>query len=177
MRRFLVTALAVVAAAVPAAPAAAKEMSVSLASGPPTLDAGQPWMAELVVHGVPDMLEQATPGITFTNRATGETRTFDGKATGERAPDGQFLLRARVVLPEGLWRWGLTDGVTDRLYEGGLVRVSQPAASKPTAAPESPAPVSAGDRTSPWPFVLVGSVVLLGAGAALARRARVQPTA
>jgi hypothetical protein len=182
MRRFIVRAgLAAVAAATLVAPAAAKEMSVSLASGPPTLDAGKPWTADLLVHGVPDMLKQATPGITFTNIESGETRTFDGKATGQRAADGQLLLRARVVLSEGLWEWGLTDGVTERLYEGGLVRVGDPTASSPAPAPERPAPVAAagGEDASSWPYVLAGGVVLAAAAALawLARRSRLQPTA
>ena len=181
MRRFLTTlVLGLVAVGVLASAAAAKEMSVSLASRPPTLDPGKPWTAELLVHGEPAMLKQATPGITFRDRESGETKTFDATATGRRAADGQLLFRARVVLPEGLWEWGLVDGVTDRLYEGGLVRVGDPA----SAAPSTPAPAArvaspASDGAPRWPFVAGGiAVLLLAAVAALVVRNRLLlPTA
>ena len=53
MRRFLTSLFLVALAAVALATAAsAKDMSVGLASGPPTLESGQPWNAELLVHGV-----------------------------------------------------------------------------------------------------------------------------
>ena len=182
MRRFLGTAaVAALALAVLAPAAVAKEMAVSLASGPPTLDPGEPWTAELLVHGEPDMLTRATPGIVFTSRESGETRTFDGRATGRRAADGQLLLRARVVLPEGLWEWALTDGATERLYEGGLVRVGEPAAAPaPPAAPAGPAPAAAPDDAStPWGLVGAGAVLFLiaVAGALAVRQRRVQPSA
>jgi hypothetical protein len=181
MRRFLVPSFLAVAVAVLAPAAAAKEMSVSLASGPPTLGPGEPWTAELLVHGEPDILNEARPGITLTSSGTGETKTFVARPTGKHAPDGQLIYRARVVIEEaGRWRWGLFDGVTDRLYEGGLVQVGKPAGEVRGGPASEPgvAPVASGDGGTPgWPFVLAGGVlVLLGAAAVLARRARPQPT-
>lgn len=182
MRRFLAPASLALVVAVLAPAAAAKEMSVSLSSSPPTLDPGEPWTADLLVHGEPDIVREATPGIMFTNNGTGETHTFTGRPTGKRAPDGQLLYRARVVIEEaGRWQWGLVDGVTDRLYEGGLMVVGNPAAESPSAPASGPtvAPAASDDGGTPaWPFVLVGGIVLLlGVAAALARRGRLQPTA
>ncbi|MBA2615178.1 MAG: hypothetical protein H0U90_05265, partial [Actinobacteria bacterium] len=148
MRRFLTSLLLVALAAAALATAAlAKEMSVSLATGPPTMDAGEPWNAKLLVHGVPEMLAQATPGMTFRNNDSGQTKSFDAKATGRRAPDGQLIYRVRVVLPEGLWEWGLTDSVTERLYEGGVVRVGEPPleAAPPASSDPTPVPAAADD--------------------------------
>ena len=181
MRRFLVPAFLVLVAAALAPVAAAKDMSVGLASGPPTLGPGEPWNAELLVHGEPEMLNEATLAITFTNNGTGETKTFNARPTGKRAADGQLIYRARVVIEEqGRWQWGLIDGVTDRLYEGGLVQVGQPVAESPAAPASEPsvAPVASDDSGTPaWPFVLAGGVILLlAAAAALARRGRLQPT-
>ena len=182
MRRFLVPALLVLVVAALAPVATAKDMSVSLSSGgPPALGPGEPWTADLLVHGEPDILAEATPGITFRNSGTGETRTFEARPTGKRAPDGQLIYHARVVIDEeGRWQWGLIDGVTDRLYEGGLVVVGEPAVESPSAPASDPAvaPAASDDGGTPaWPFVLAGGVVfLLGAAALLARRARLQPT-
>ena len=183
MRRFLTTfVLGLVAVASLTGVASAKEMSVALASGPPSLDPGEPWNAELLVHGEPAMLKAAVPGITFTNDETGETRTFAARSTGERAADGQLVYRARVVLhEEGRWQWGLVDGVTDRLYEGGLVQVGEPAAT-PTPAPSAdPAAVSTGDDSLPaWPLAAGAAVLLLllgGVAALFVRHRRLQPTA
>lgn len=183
MRRFLISLLlTALAAAALATAALAKDMSVSLASGPPTIDPGEPWNAELLVHGEPDMLNEATPGITFRDNDSGLTKSFDAKASGRRAADGQLIYRARVVLPEGLWEWGLVDGVTDRLYEGGLVRVGEPPVeAAPTASSDPrPAPAVAGDDSPPaWPFVAggVALVLLLAAAAVAIKNRRLQPTA
>ena len=182
MRRFLTSLLLVALAAAALATAAlAKEMSVSLATGPPTMDAGEPWNAKLLVHGVPEMLAQATPGMTFRNNDSGQTKSFDAKATGRRAPDGQLIYRVRVVLPEGLWEWGLTDSVTERLYEGGVVRVGEPPleAAPPASSDPTPVPAAADDSLPAWPFAAAGvALVLLLAAAALAvRNRRLQPTA
>jgi hypothetical protein len=182
MRRLLTaTAVTLVAVAALAASAAAKEMSVALASGPPTLDAGQPWTGELLVHGEPAMLSEATPAITFTDRDSGATRTFDGARAATRAPDGQLVYRVRVVLPEGLWEWGLVDGVTDRFYEGGLVRVGDVSAAAPpaTGEPTPAAAAAAEDGLPTWPMVAGGIAVLLLAGVAalVVRGRRLQPAA
>ena len=182
MRRLLTaTGLALVVAGALAGAAAAKEMSVGLAAGPPTLDPGEPWNAQLLVHGEPDILKEATPSITIDN-GNGEQRTFAAKATGKRAPDGQLLYRVRVVFPsEGRWAYELSDGVTDRAYEGGHVMVGSPAEAAPSAPsrPEAAtAPVDDDTSLPAWPFILGGvALVLAAAGLALARRHRVQPSA
>jgi hypothetical protein len=178
-------ALAAIAAATLTAPAAAKEMSVALATSPPTLGPGEPWNAKLLVHGVPDILSEAAPGITIRGPG-GEERTFTARRTGKRAADGQLLYRAKVVFPsEGRWSYQLLDGVTDRAYEGGTVTIGDGTA--PAAAPSAPAdeaapaqaPVPAGAATSDgafplWP--LLGGLLLVGVAAGgtlvLVRRSR-----
>jgi hypothetical protein len=178
------TALALVAAAALTGSAAAKEMSVSLASGPPSgLGPGDPWKAELLVHGEPDMLAEATPGITIGNGSGGD-RMFPAKATGKRAADGQLLYRARVVFPsEGRWTYALTDGVTDREYQGGTVQIGEPAAAPatPTKTPASSPAAAVDERGSsgpPWAFALGGAALLVGAAAValVVRHRRLQPT-
>lgn len=183
MRRLLTaTGLTLVLAAALAATAVAKEMSVALGAGPPTLDAGEPWNAELLIHGEPDVLKHATPGITIDN-GNGEQRTFTAKPTGKRASDGQLLYRVRVAFPsDGRWTYELVDGISDRAYEGGHVTVGSPASEAAPSAPSRPeaAAASADDDSSlpSWPFIVGGVAFLLAAvGVALALRHRVQPSA
>jgi hypothetical protein len=187
MRRLLTAlALGLVAVAVLAGPAAAKEMSVSLSGGgpPSNTDPGEPWNARLLVHGEPDILAEATPGIFIRNDDTGETRTFDARRTGRRAADGQLIYRVRVVFPsEGGWSYTLIDGVTDRAYEGSYVQVGD-APPAEEAAPEtsrpSPAAAPADDDSFPlWPVLGGIGAFVLAAGAAVVvlRQRRPQPTA
>lgn len=176
MRRLLsATILVLLAAAALATAASAKEMSVSLGSGPPADPPGPggTWTADLLVHGEPDILSQATPGISIRNTDSGDTETYAGKPTGKKAPDGQLLYRVNVVFPsEGLWRYSLNDGVTDREYEGGTIQIGEPAVAPPSQ-PEVVSPASEGAPLPVWPFALGGSLLLLGAaGAAFAIRHR-----
>jgi hypothetical protein len=176
MRRLLTaTVLTLLAAAALATGAAAKEMSVSLGSGPPADPPGPggSWSADLLVHGEPDILAEATPGIWIRNTDSGETQSFPAKATGKRAADGQLLYRVNVVFPsEGLWEYTLIDGVTDRAYEGGTIQIGDPAPATPSQ-PEAPAPAGQGSSVPVWPFALGGSLLLLAAaGAAFAIRHR-----
>ncbi|MBD0290501.1 MAG: hypothetical protein ICV74_04525 [Thermoleophilia bacterium] len=175
-------ALAVTAAAAITSAAAAKEMSVSISSGGPSpTDPGEPWRAELLVHGEPDILAEATPGITIEGPG-GATRTFAAKPTGTQAPDGQLVYRVNVVFPsEGRWHYTLVDGVTERAYEGGYVQVGTPAAAAPTASPREPSPAAAatGEDDFPvWPLISGLLVVgLIGAGSILVlRRGGPSPT-
>jgi len=185
MRRLLTaTALTLVALAAVAGPAAAKEMSVSLSGGgpPSNMDPGEPWNVRLLVYGEPDMLAQATPGISIRNGDSGETKTFDARRTGKRAPDGQLIYRARVIFPsEGGWTYTLIDGVTDRAYEGGYVQVGDaPAEAAPEASRPTPAAAPADDGSFPvWPVLAGVGAFLLAAAAALVvvRQRRPQPTA
>jgi hypothetical protein len=186
MRRLLIaTALTLVALAALAGPAAGKDMSVSLSGGgpPSNIDPGEPWNARLLVHGEPEILAEATPGITIRNDDTGETRTFDARRTGKRAPDGQLIYRVRVVFPsEGGWSYTLIDGVTDRAYEGSYVQVGDapPAEAAPETSRPSPAAAPADDDSFPlWPVLGGIGAFLLAAGAALVvvRQRRPQPTA
>jgi hypothetical protein len=167
MRRTTTTfVLALVAAGTLALPAAAKELSVSLAAGPTVSEPGDPWSAQLLVHGEPEMLKQATPSVTIDN-GSGTVETFAAKPTGERAADGQLIYQTRVVFPsEGTWRYTISDGLSDRAYEGGSIRIGEPAAA--------PAPATATDaETAPpflWPLVIALAVVFAAAGAALVVR-------
>lgn len=170
--------------------AAAKEMSVSLSGGAPVkMDPGEPWNASLLVHGEPDILGEATPGISIRSSG-GEERTFPARATGRRAPDGQLIYRVTVVFPsEGRWTYQLLDGVSERAYEGGLVTVGEPAASAAPQAPASPAPsaapqapaspapaaATAGDDSFPlWPLAggLLAAAAAALAAVVLVRRGR-----
>ena len=184
MRRALTLfGVTILAAGALAAVAAAKEMSVSLGSGgPTTMDPGDPWNADLLVHGEPEILAEATPGISIRG-PNGEERTFDARATGRRAADGQLIYRVTVTFPsDGRWSYQLLDGVTERAYEGGTVLVGD-AASAPAddeAAPRapSPAPATAGDDSFPlWP--LLGGLLAAGIAAVVAvglvRRGRPAP--
>ena len=184
MRRLLIaTGLALVAAAALVGAATAKDMSVSLSAGVPPNDPGQPWNVRLLVHGEPDMLAEATPGITIRNDASGETRTFTATRTGKRAPDGQLVYRVRVVFPaDGTWRYSLIDGVTEREYEYGTLTIGQPTSEPASPSPHRPDPVGAAaddDSSLPtWPFVAGGlALVFAAAGVALARRHRPQASA
>ena len=181
MRRLLsATLLVLLAAAALATAASAKEMSVSLGTGPPADPPGPggTWTADLLVHGEPDILSQATPGISIRNMDSGATETYAGKATGKTAPDGQLLYRVDVVFPsEGLWRYSLNDGVTDREYEGGTIQIGEPA----VAAPSQPVVVRAGRRGHVGPRLAVRARRVAPAagavGAAFARRLRRPHTA
>jgi hypothetical protein len=167
MRRTTTTfVLALVAAGTLALPAAAKELSVSLAAGPTVSEPGDPWSAQLLVHGEPEMLKQATPSVTIDN-GSGTVETFAAKPTGTRAADGQLIYQTRVVFPsEGTWRYTISDGLSDRAYEGGSIRIGEPAAA--------PAPATATDSESAppflWPLVIALAVVFAAAGAALVVR-------
>jgi hypothetical protein len=181
MRRLLIaTTLTLLVAAGLAVTAAAKEMSVALASGPPSLGPGEPWNAELLIHGEPAILKEATPGI-IVRADSGETRTFSARSTGKRAADGQLLYRARVVFPsEGRWSYTLIDGISERQYEGGHVTIGN-AERAPAGGTGRPDPMAApaGDASPPaWPFIVGGVAFLLAAAAAaLALRNRLHPTA
>lgn len=178
MRRALTLFGVAILAGALATAAAAKEMSVSLSGGAPVkMDPGEPWNANLLVHGEPDLLAEATPGISIRSSG-GEERTFPARPTGRRAPDGQLIYRVTVVFPsEGRWTYQLLDGLSDRAYQGGLVTVGEPAASAAPQAPVSPAPAAAtaGDDSFPlWP--LAGGLLAAAAAAlvavALVRRGR-----
>ena len=184
MRRLLIAiGLALLAATALAGVAAAKDMSVSLSAGTPPSDPGQPWNVRLLVHGEPDMLAEATPGITIRNDASGESRAFTATRTGKRAPDGQLIYRARVVFPSGgTWTYSVIDGVTEREYEGGTLTIGQPAGEPASPSPDRPDPAGAaadGDSSLPtWPFVAGGVALALAAVAlAVTRRHRPQPSA
>jgi hypothetical protein len=178
MRRALV-ATAFLALAF-AATAAAKEMSVALASSPPALGPGDTWNATLLVHGEPDILAEATPSVTIYG-PDGTIQTFAAKRLKKPAADGQLQYRAAVVFPtEGSWRYTLVDGVSDREYEGGTIQIGQPAGA-PTSAPAKPTPVAApaDDGGIPaWPVASgVAAFVLLALAAAFALRRRSPRTA
>ncbi len=178
MRRMLTAlALALAAAAVITSAAAAKEMSVSISTaGPSATEPGEPWPAKLLVHGEPDILAEATPGVMIEG-PRGATRTFAAERTGTRAPDGQLVYRVNVVFPsEGRWHYTIVDGVTDRAYEGGYVQVGTPETAAASAAPSGSSPIAAGageDDFPVWPLVSGLLVVgLMGAASILVVRRR-----
>jgi hypothetical protein len=180
-RLLIATTLTLLVATALATTAAAKEMSVALASGPPSLGPGEPWNAELLIHGEPAMLKQATPGITIRNDKSGDTKTFGARSTGKRAADGQLLYRARVVFPsEGRWSYTLIDGISEREYEGGHVTIgnAESAPAGGTSRPDAAAAPADDDSLPAWPILVGGIAFLLFAAAvALALRHRPQPTA
>lgn len=142
---------------------------MSLASSPPSgLGPGDPWKAELLVDGEPEMLAEATLAITIGNGSRGD-RTFPAKATGKRAPDGHLLYRVCVAFPsEGRWTYALTDGVTDREYQAGTVQIGEPASAPatPAKAPASSPGAAVDERGSsgpPWAIALGGAALLVGA--------------
>ena len=166
MKKGIVLVAGLVAASVLAAPAAAKELSVGLAAAPTVSKPGDPWDAQLLVHGEPALLKEAAPSITIEG-PSGETTTFAAKPTGKRAADGQLIYQARVVFPtEGTWIYTLSDGLTDRAYEGGSVQIGTP-----TAAPARPVNNSDGAPAFPvWPLGLALGLLLAGAGTVLVLR-------
>src|ERR1044072_2809876 len=121
MRRALaLIGLTLAAAAVFAAAAQAKDMSVGLGQAAPTaLAEGEDWNASLLVHGEPAMLREATPAIRITNTVSGASEDVAAARTKAKAADGQMIYAATVSFPSaGVWRYSLVDGVTDREYEG-----------------------------------------------------------
>jgi hypothetical protein len=187
MRRALtLIGLTFAAAGVFAAAAQAKDMSVGLAESAPTaLASGEDWNAQLLVHGEPDMLREATPAIRITNPVTGASENVAAAKTAKKAADGQMIYAATVSFSsDGEWTYSLIDGVTDREYEGGTIQVGTPAAAA-SAAPSTPAPAAPATengRGSPfWSLVAGGVLVLLlaglGAFAATRHGHKPQPTA
>jgi hypothetical protein len=166
MKKGIALVAGLVAASVLATPAAAKELSVSLAAGPTVSKPGDPWDAQLLVHGEPALLKEAMPSITIEG-PSGDTTTFVAKPTGNLAEDGQLIYRTRVVFPtEGTWIYTLSDGLSDRSYEGGSIQIGTP----------TPAPVSTvrGRDGAPgfpvWPLGLALALLFAGAGAAIVLR-------
>jgi hypothetical protein len=188
MRRALaLTGLTLAAAAVLAATAQAKDMSVALAeSAPAALAEGEDWNASLLIHGEPQMLQEATPSIRITNTVSGATEDVAATRTSAKAADGQMIYAATVSFPSaGVWRYALIDGVTDREYEGGTIQVGTPAAAA-SAAPSAPAPAAPattdnGGGSPIWPLLAGGALLLalagLGAFAVTRHRHGPQPTA
>ena len=173
MKKAIALVAGLLAASVIAGPAAAKELSVSLAAGPNVFEPGDPWNAQLLVHGVPDLLKEATPSITIEG-PSGETTTFVAKPTGKHAADGQLIYRTRVVFPtEGTWIYTLSDGLSDRSYEGGSVQIGSPTAAPtpPAAAPAQPVADTEGAPAFPvWPLALGLALLFAGAGVAIVIR-------
>jgi hypothetical protein len=181
LRALTLFGLALLAAAALSTAAAAKEMSVSLtAGGPASMDPGEPWTADLLVHGDPDILAEATPGVSIRGPG-GEERTFPARATGKRAADGQLIYRTTVTFPsEGRWTYQLLDGVTERAYEGGIVMVGDVASAPAGGDPASPTPVAAAAEDDSFPlWPLLGGLIAAGLAAivavALVRRGRLAP--
>jgi len=187
MRRALALTGLTLAAAVFAAAAQAKDMSVGLAeSAPAALAEGEDWNATLLVHGEPDMLREATPSIRITNTVSSDSQDVAATKTSAKAADGQMIYAADVSFPSaGVWRYSLIDGVTDREYEGGTIRVGATAAAA-SAAPSTPAPAAPatasgdGGGSPSWPLLAGGIALLvlagLGAVAVTRHRHRPQPT-
>jgi len=188
MRRALtLIGLTLAAAGVFAAVAQAKDMSVGLAESAPTaLASGEDWNAQLLVHGEPAMLREATPSIRITNTVSGASEDVAAEKTAKKAADGQMIYAAAVAFPsDGVWRYSLIDGVTDREYEGGTIQVGTPAAAA-SAAPSTPAPAvpattDDGGGSPVWPLLAGGALLLvlagLGAFAVPRHRHGPQPTA
>ncbi len=172
MRKLLISIALVVPLAL-AGPAAAKEMSVSLANAPTGSKPGDEWTAQLLVHGEPALLKQAAPSVTIRGGPDGRKHTFPAKPTGKRAADGQLVYEAVVVFPTGgTWVYELSDGFSDRTYEGGSVSVRETGSQS--------APAASGDETGAsavWPFALGAALFFAAAGGVVVLKRRVQPTA
>jgi hypothetical protein len=121
MRRFAVSFLAaVVAAALLAVGALAKEGGVELSSTPYGTNAGDPWNTEmLLIDGTPEMLAQAKPGITIHSDKTGFTQDFAAKPTEKPG-----VYTVEVVFPDkGFWTYEAYDGVAFLLLVAGAAFV------------------------------------------------------
>lgn len=178
MRRLLTPlVLALVAAGALAPSAATKELSAELAAGPPTLAPGEPWNAQLRIHGDQALMEELaggniklSPSVVIRNEDTGERIAFPAKRTGKR-----LLYQARVKFPSpGYWSIEGTDGASDRAYQFGSIRIH---GDSPAAPPATPTGASREGGSVPvWPLVGGGAALLLAAAAAVVvRRARPGP--
>jgi len=164
MRRLTVGfALALVATAVFAAAALAKEGGVELSSTPFGSQPGDPWTGTMtLVGGDEELLAQAKPAITIRNLASGEAENFYATHT-KRADVWDFS----VTFPEaGRYSVTVGDGVTGRSFSYPPVRIVDP-----TVAPPSPA-AEAGGSFPVWPLVggLLGAFAAIGATMLLIRR-------
>src|SRR5919106_1827967 len=167
MRRTVtIFTLALLAAAALSTAALAKEGGVELSSVPTGINPGEPWTTDLVlVHGTPELLAQAKPGIQITNLDTGQRIDYPA-APGK----GEGVYVVDVVFPEaGTWAYSAYDGVTGRMYDFPAVEITGPAAAPTvkTPAATAKAPSSAGDGFPVWPLVAGLSVFALAAAAAV----------
>jgi hypothetical protein len=109
--RWTVAAVLAGALALPAVAHAGGWATVSLSSTPDGMSPGKPWVVELEIlqHGVTP-LDGVEPSVILTHSATGATRTFQARPTGE---PGTY--RARAVFPTGgTWRYAVDDGFSRR---------------------------------------------------------------
>jgi hypothetical protein len=168
--------------------------TVGLAPPPADTAAGDVWTAQITVlqHGqnpLPDASD-ATPRVTIVNRATGERRTFPGRATDPSA--GTYA--ARVVFPSaGTWSYQVFDGFTSwngdpapcaQTHTFTDVEIGGPGTGSHGGAGGTPAAPAAATTTAAefplWPVAGAFAALVLaavGVGGYFLRRARSRPAA
>jgi hypothetical protein len=116
MRKLVV--LAVLAAAVAAPTALAKERNLSMIGAPAAPKAGHAWTMTIRVLIDGEPADGMGPMVRIVNRA-GTTKSIPSTATAKTG-----IFRARIVFPTaGTWRVVAVDRYSGRAYEFARVRV------------------------------------------------------
>jgi hypothetical protein len=166
MRPVLAAVIAVLAGAVLAAGASAKDANVELSSTPAGIGPGDPWTPVATVFQAGDRPSSGSSPTLRIENTDGDAKTFASRPTGQ---PGRY--RFHVFFPSaGMWRYEVHDGVSGRTYTFPAALIAAPAAEPSPAAPARPAAAPVGDSDSfpLWP-VAGGSLGAL-AGMALAWR-------
>jgi hypothetical protein len=154
MRKLLIGVLAV--AALTAAPTASPGgwATVGVSPADPPDEAGAIWNVRLKVlrHGRTPT-DGARPSVTIRNAATGESRKFPARPTGETG-----VYAAEIVFPTaGTWRYEVDNGLSATGYGESNVQTYAPVEI-----------VAPGASDSGFPTVPVAIAVALGLGLAAA---------
>jgi hypothetical protein len=149
MRKLLIATAAVAALAFPVSAAAGGWATAGLAPPDDGLKAGDTWNAEVTVlqHGQTP-LSGVQPTVTIRNH-NGRTETFPAEPTGT---PGVYVAEVRFP-SSGKWSYEVYDGFEQ--YGGAQTHTFGPVAIGP----------GSGGGVALWPFVLVGVVGVLLAGA------------
>ena len=175
MKRLLIPLTVLVALAVLAAPAVAKEQGVDVSSTPAGIGPGQPWTPEIRVLADPEALSAGSPPtLVIRNAKSGKTINFPATPTGE---PGTYDVR--VVFPDaGTWSYEVIGGIDGRIYPYPAVTIGAPvAAESPVQATQAEPIPTAESGSFPAGPVAGGLAGLTLLGFALLARGRMRRVA